>query len=440
MKEQIVVTIVIPCYQQGHLLPRALGSVAKQTYTSVEVIVIDDGSVPAVSLNSSDYPFPITLIKQDNQGLPAARNRGLRAASGSLVKFMDADDELLPHCLSEQVPSMSAQGSTISCIGCREVFEDTGDNIDIVRAIGNPLHAILLVNLGPVHNYLFKKADLTEIGGFDESERTQGGHEDYDLVFRLLVQGSRIVMHHTVGVIYHRYSGTMSTNLEAMHRTRANVWAYNVRQLLEKEETLDAETLLAVLICYSHLFTITPTDSAAALVALAEELEQYIQSATVTTSGCRIATLIEALQTSPLDPHVVKSLENYIGAPKPYEPFWAAQDIISYRTCLSISPWDFRDDYIIRLFQTMKRHKRVGIYGAGELGQRLAEIIESAGFDVAAIFDRNWQQIPSVQGIPVFNPDEKHLSGVDLVVIASLAYRTEIEDFLKASFPSLELF
>ncbi len=91
------ISIVIPLYNKGPYIARALNSVFTQTFQDFEVIVVDDGSTddgPAV-VRGFDDPR-IRMIQQENQGVSAARNRGIEAARAELVAFLDADDEWLP--------------------------------------------------------------------------------------------------------------------------------------------------------------------------------------------------------------------------------------------------------------------------------------------------------------------------------------------------------
>ena len=88
------VSVIIPLYNKGKYISRALESVFNQTYTDYEVIVVDDGSTDdgcEVVRRFSDKR--LRLIQQTNKGPGAARNTGLRESCGKLLAFLDADDE-----------------------------------------------------------------------------------------------------------------------------------------------------------------------------------------------------------------------------------------------------------------------------------------------------------------------------------------------------------
>ncbi|MDO6476485.1 glycosyltransferase family A protein [Alteromonas sp. 1_MG-2023] len=438
MKDEPLISVIIPCYQQSHLLQRALNSVESQTYRNIEVIVIDDGSEPAVNVQPEKFSFPVILIRQSNSGLPAARNSGLQAASGTLIKFLDSDDELLPCCLEEQVSAMNGDTSAISCIGYREQFEDTGESLNVVRAFGNPLHGALMLNLYPVHCYLFKKTDVIAAGGFDVSERTRGGHEDYDLLLRLLLNNAQVITHHCTGVVYYRYSGSMSTNHDAMHRSRANVWTNAVKQLLIKNN-LSGHTLMAILTSFSHLNRITPAAFSSDLKTVRSMLEEKLRVQDF-PGGAQIQTLIDELQDDPANLSLIELLRPGLCQPPPYGAYWELQELIDYRTSVALPIANFRDDYLVSLFALIREKQNIAVYGAGELGQRITGLIKSAGFEVKVIFDQNWEQIKVYRDVPVVKVDAENVSGIDVIIIASLAYKEEISASLSASFPSVQLF
>lgn len=93
-----LISVVIPSYNYGHLLPRALDSVLGQWSDDLELIVVDDGSLddtPAVLADYSQRYPQLRVIRQDNAGAAAARNHGIGKARGRYALLLDADDELV---------------------------------------------------------------------------------------------------------------------------------------------------------------------------------------------------------------------------------------------------------------------------------------------------------------------------------------------------------
>ena len=111
------VSVIIPLFNKAPYIERALSSVAAQTYRDFELIVIDDGSTDGGPRFVEAFNnLPIRLIRQENAGPGAARNRGLELAQGELVAFLDADDEWLPDYLAESVRLLDQYGSDVALI------------------------------------------------------------------------------------------------------------------------------------------------------------------------------------------------------------------------------------------------------------------------------------------------------------------------------------
>lgn len=100
-------TVVIPLYNKENAVETTIKSVLRQTRTPNEVIIVDDGStdgsVAVVTrvIESQSSDIPVRLIRQQNQGVSTARNRGAAEAKSDFIAFLDADDEWLPECASE---------------------------------------------------------------------------------------------------------------------------------------------------------------------------------------------------------------------------------------------------------------------------------------------------------------------------------------------------
>src|SRR5690242_71279 len=103
------VTVVIPSYNGARYLGEAIESVLAQTHPSVETIVVDDGSVDGTTALVSSYGDRVRGIRQENRGLAAARNSGIRAAAGTYVAFLDHDDRYLPEKTARQVAVFEAR-------------------------------------------------------------------------------------------------------------------------------------------------------------------------------------------------------------------------------------------------------------------------------------------------------------------------------------------
>lgn len=105
-----LVSVIIPSYNSRKWVGQAIDSVLGQTYTNTEIIVVDDGSTDDTGAYLAEqYPQGIKYIYQPNAGVSAARNNGLKHATGQLIQFLDADDWLLPEKLARQVEYLQLQ-------------------------------------------------------------------------------------------------------------------------------------------------------------------------------------------------------------------------------------------------------------------------------------------------------------------------------------------
>src|SRR6476659_9169501 len=96
------VSIIIPTYNRGYILPVAIQSVLTQTNGSWELLVVDDGSTDDTEKAIETFQDSrIRYFKQENRGQAVARNAGLEKAKGDWIAFLDSDNELLPDFIDE---------------------------------------------------------------------------------------------------------------------------------------------------------------------------------------------------------------------------------------------------------------------------------------------------------------------------------------------------
>ena len=115
--QSIQISVVIPVYNNTPWISRAIDSVLAQSRPPDEVIVIDDGSTDDTAKCVKEYGNPVILIEQPNAGAAAARNRGIEAATGNWIAFLDGDDEWLENRLAEQVKLIESNPELAWCTG-----------------------------------------------------------------------------------------------------------------------------------------------------------------------------------------------------------------------------------------------------------------------------------------------------------------------------------
>jgi glycosyltransferase involved in cell wall biosynthesis len=183
------VSVVIPCYNQARYLGEAIQSVLSQGYTHFEVIVVDDGSRDGTEGVASGYAGEdprVRLVKQENRGLAAARNRGLEEARGEYVVFLDSDDRLLYEALEVGVRELEAHPGCAFVSGiCRKITADGSvvEGWEQFRVRDDPYLELLRSCPIYVPAVMYRRWALDAVGGFDTSYKAA---EDYDLYYRIL--------------------------------------------------------------------------------------------------------------------------------------------------------------------------------------------------------------------------------------------------------------
>ena len=225
------VSVIIPVFNRNHTLPRALSSALGQTFTNLEIIVVDDASEePAAEVVRGFGDARVRLIVHgNNRGANAARNTGMVKARGKYVAFLDSDDEWHPHKIQVQVEAMETAPLSVAghCTGLTAFTEDGNPSFKkSPRFSGNIYPLLLLRNeIGPLSSVLVRRAILAEIGGFDESLSSS---QDWDLYLRI-AQGYKFLSVSDSLVLYHMGSDSITRNLIAK--------AHGRKMLLEKHES-----------------------------------------------------------------------------------------------------------------------------------------------------------------------------------------------------------
>ncbi|MEO8481904.1 MAG: glycosyltransferase family 2 protein [Acidobacteriota bacterium] len=107
-----MISVVIPCHNAEAWLAETLASVAAQA-VPLEVIVVDDGSTDRSASVAAQAAFPVRLIRQQQNGVSAARNTGTAAATGEYIQYLDADDVLEPQTLAARLARMHETGADV---------------------------------------------------------------------------------------------------------------------------------------------------------------------------------------------------------------------------------------------------------------------------------------------------------------------------------------
>ena len=127
------VTVIVAAYNGERFLSETLESVFAQDFDSFEVVFVDDGSQDRTGEIAQS--FPVRYVRQENRGLPVARNAGLALAGGELVAFLDDDDVLTPTKLSVQVRYLDEHPETGCVLGRQEWILEDGVEIAVLPEV-----------------------------------------------------------------------------------------------------------------------------------------------------------------------------------------------------------------------------------------------------------------------------------------------------------------
>jgi O-antigen biosynthesis protein len=197
------VSVVVCAYNEERRLRECLASLEQVDYPDLEVIVCDDGSTDATLAIAGDFPF--TVLALPHAGLSVARNAGLRAATGEIVAYLDADAACHPEwpyhlALSLEDPQLVATG------GPNLPFADAPFVEHAVSfSPGSPQHVLVADDRAehvPGCNMAFRKEALEGVGGFDAIYTAAG--DDVDLCWRLLDTGGQIGFSPAAQIRHHR--------------------------------------------------------------------------------------------------------------------------------------------------------------------------------------------------------------------------------------------
>lgn len=216
-----LVSVIIPTYNREKYVVKAIDSVLSQAFKDYEIIVVNDGSTDGTKDNLKSYGDKIKYIYQDNSGVSAARNEGIRRAKGEWVAFLDSDDEwlpdyllqhmerlmLLPHVYTSMMNSIevSIDGKKVNIFEQKKLLNKFKENDYLT--ISKPLRFVIKHHLTTLPTIVMKREILLKAGLFDTRLTIA---EDLDLIARMAIQGSLGICKQPMYIIYRRDESTDS--------------------------------------------------------------------------------------------------------------------------------------------------------------------------------------------------------------------------------------
>ncbi|MFV8271460.1 glycosyltransferase family 2 protein [Flavobacterium sp. GT2N3] len=220
MVNNILISIVIPCYNDVQYVEQSVLSALNQTYPNIEVIVVDDGSNAATKTVLKKLGPKITkLIVQENQGQSTARNVGIKAAKGEFIVTLDSDDFFEPTFCEKAIEVFLNKRDTkiVTCYA-NLLFEDKPSYV--FKTLGGSIVNFLYLS-DALGTSMFRKEDWESCGAYDEGMRS--GFEDWEFFIRLLKDGGTAEVIKEPLYNYRKRSNSTSVNAR---KIKFELWKY----------------------------------------------------------------------------------------------------------------------------------------------------------------------------------------------------------------------
>lgn len=188
----MLISVIIPCHNSEGTIDRAVASVFSQTHTDWELILVNNNSTDKtweklLAIQKNNPEKPILVLDEKKKGAPAARNKGLYAAKGKWLQFLDSDDELLPKKMEQQIAAIKDDIDAI--YSPYNSIQKNGTNSHYIIK-DDIWEALMMSKIGITSSNLFRKSAVLLINGWDEGLSSS---QDSALAFSLLKNNNRFL-------------------------------------------------------------------------------------------------------------------------------------------------------------------------------------------------------------------------------------------------------
>ncbi|PFF35240.1 beta-1,3-N-acetylglucosaminyltransferase [Bacillus cereus] len=267
MKQNHLVSVVIPLYNAEKYIEETMESILNQTYKHIEIVIVNDGSkdqsASIVKSLEQKYPGQIKYVPQENQGVSVARNTGIENASGEYVAFLDSDDLWHPTKIEKQVESMHKNNMNACYCGYMNFYEETGEKVEhATNFINGDMTKAFLTHqvVAQTSTWIFKRSIV-----MDHNIRFTPGcswGEDLEFLFKLMSVTNicyvdeyltyyRILSEGNLSSKYKDYELKTAKELEVFNRMKD--WVHNKSKDLIVN---DSTELLEILETYLFPYTV----------------------------------------------------------------------------------------------------------------------------------------------------------------------------------------
>jgi len=206
-----LVTVIIPTHGRSDVLERAIRSIEKQTYSNIEIIVVDDNSNDPSSRNKvvqivKKHTGVKLILNKTNMGGSKSRNVGIEYAKGDYIAFLDDDDEFLPTKIEKQYSLYEElKNEKVGMIYCYAnfIYKDGRESIKKVDLEGRPIKEHLISCIAATSWWFCPKKALLDIGGFVDVS----SHQDAITLFKMMLVGYKVYRVPEVLLNYYMHVG-----------------------------------------------------------------------------------------------------------------------------------------------------------------------------------------------------------------------------------------
>ncbi|WP_319481205.1 glycosyltransferase family A protein [uncultured Draconibacterium sp.] len=247
MQTSPLISIIVPCYNQGKYLTECLNSVHSQRYENYEIVVINDGSTDAhtnKTVREISHP-KVTVLQTENRGVSAARNRGIKNSTGRYILPLDADDKIGANFIQQAIEVLE-KNEDIKVANCKVALFGTKNGILPVETYS--LEKLLARNFIVV-SAIFRRSDFEQTEGYNPNMRE--GFEDWDFWITLLKNGGAVHTLNDTGFFYrikrNSRNASVISNREHYRKLRHQIYLnhQNIysKHLLDPQESFEFELI-----------------------------------------------------------------------------------------------------------------------------------------------------------------------------------------------------
>lgn len=251
MLQNPLISVVIPCYNDGLYLSETIGKLKEQSYTHFEIIIVNDGSNDQKTLEvlNALSSNGITVLHKENGRMSSARNYGVKHARGSLIAALDADDYFDSSFFKKAVKILLEKEEVAVVTSHIQLF---GDFKQVARPRGGNAFNFLFSSECPACA-IVRKSCWDEVGGYDENMRM--GYEDWEFYIRITKKGWLVEVIQEKLLFYRQTAGSTHKNDTIPHRQELinyiidkhqDWYIENLKKLVANKQVLFTESRIAL--------------------------------------------------------------------------------------------------------------------------------------------------------------------------------------------------